>query len=342
VPLDFSETSFRALEFAVPLAARFDAAVHVLYVYEDKSRLSIVDRPELFSDPEIELFSDDEIARRLKGEVQRRFSTDLALEHCHYRTGRACPEICNAARKFNADLVVIASHGRTGLKHLTLGSTAEKVRHAGCPVLVVREATRGPIKTAAEGIVLEKILVPVDFSECAKEGARYASVFATKVGADLRLIHVVQPPEYTAAEGGIIGPPWPPLLQTTLIEAEDKLDEMVNFLPLVGISAETEVAVGDPIEKLQEASARAEVDMMSPRRPATLACGMHCWEAWPSKLCAWRNVPCWLCPVIAGPSKIGGGRVSLFPLRTRNPNLLRHDNTTATLRWDNFGAGRTR
>ena len=86
---------------------------------------------------------------------------------------------------------MIATHGHTGLEHLALGSTAEKtVRHAPCPVLVVREAARGPIKTAAEGIVLEKILVPVDFSECAKEGARYASVFATRVGADLLLMNV--------------------------------------------------------------------------------------------------------------------------------------------------------
>jgi nucleotide-binding universal stress UspA family protein len=89
-----------------------------------------------------------------------------------------------------ADLIVIASHGHTGFKYLALGSTAEKtVRHAPCPVLVVREAARGPIKTASEGIILEKILVPVDFSECAKEGARYASVFGTRVGADLLLIN---------------------------------------------------------------------------------------------------------------------------------------------------------
>ena len=49
-----------------------------------------------------------------------------------------------------------------------------------------------------------KILVPVDFSECAKEGARYASVFATAVGADLLLMHVVHPPDYMAAEGTVV------------------------------------------------------------------------------------------------------------------------------------------
>ncbi len=264
VPLDFSDASFRAIEFALPLARRFDASVHVVYVYEGKPHFaSMVDPPELFSDPAIELFSDREIAGRLRDEVQRRFSIDLPAKDCHFRSGRPCPEICDVAHKLDADLVVMATHGHTGFKHLTLGSTAEKVvRHVGCPILVVREATRGPIKTVAEGIVLEKILVPVDFSDCAREGARYASVFATRVGADLLLMHVVHPPDYMAVEGMPVGPDWPQLIQNALLESEDKLDAMVNFLPLVGISADTEVAVGEPIEKLAEASARPEIDMV--------------------------------------------------------------------------------
>ena len=264
VPLDFSETSCRALEFALPLAKRFGAAVHVLYVYEGKPRpMSSLDRVDLFSDPSDELFSDDEIAGRLHGEVQRRFGVDLELKDCHYRTGKASTEICDVARKCDADLIVIATHGHTSLKHLILGSTAEKiVCHAACPVLVVREASRGPIKTAAEGIILEKILVPVDFSDCASQGARYASVFATKVGADLLLMHVVNPPDDIAAEKNIIGPPWPQVVQTALIEAEDKLETMMNFLPLIGISAETRVVAGEPIEKLEEETRRADVDMV--------------------------------------------------------------------------------
>ena len=151
----------------------------------------------------------------------------------------------------------------SGFKHLTFGSTTEKIiRHATCPVLVVREATRGPIKTAAEGIVLQRILVPVDFSDCAREGARYASVFATGVGANLLLMHVVHPPDYMVVESTAADPNWPQLLETAVLEAEDKLDEMVNFLPLIGISAETQVEVGEPVEKLIAASARPDIDMM--------------------------------------------------------------------------------
>ena len=264
VAIDFSDESFRALDFALPLAKRFGASVQLVYVYEGKPRFSWrVDTPELFSDPAIELFSDREIAGRLREEVQRRFSIDLPEKNCHLRSGRPCPEICAAARKLNADLVVIATHGRTGLKHLTLGSTAEKVvRHAGCPVLVVREGTRRPIKTIAEGIVLLKILVPVDFSECASEGARYASVFATRVGANLLLMHVVQPPDYVMRGQFNRDADSSPLVTVARLDAADKLDELVNFLPLVGISAETEVDVGVPVERLAEETKRPDVDMV--------------------------------------------------------------------------------
>jgi nucleotide-binding universal stress UspA family protein len=256
VPIDLSEESYRALDFAVPLAQRFGAVVHVVYVYAGARQLSSIATASV-------LWSDAELSRRLVGQVQHRCGARLRPEDCHIRLGKPFQEIVATAKELKAELIVIASHGHTGFKHLTLGSTAEKtVRHAPCPVLVVREAARGPIKTASGGIILEKILVPVDFSECAKEGARYASVFATQVGADLLLINVTHPPDYTAADPTIVPPDWPPLVETARLAAADKLDDVVNFLPLVGISADTEVAVGTPIEKLVEATGRPNIDMV--------------------------------------------------------------------------------
>lgn len=243
VPIDFSEESYRALDFAVPLAQRFGATVHVVHVYEGTP--------------------DPEVARRLVERVEQRCGVHPGDPECHLRSGKPFQELNSAAKELKADLIVIASHGHRGFKHLMLGSVAEKiVRHSECPVLVVREATRGPIRTATEGIVLERILVPVDFSECAKEGAKYASVFATQVGADLLLLNVTSPPNYTAADPNIVPPDWPQLLETARLAAADRLDEMLNFLPLVGISAETQVAVGTPIEELVSATARPDIDLV--------------------------------------------------------------------------------
>ena len=257
VSLDLSEESYRALEFAVPLARRFGAAIHVVHVYQGARQLSAIATAPV-------LFPDYELARRLAGEVERRAGARCTAGNCHIRLGKPFEEIIATAREVNADLIVIASHGHGGFKHLALGSTAEKtVSRAPCPVLVVREGTRGAIKSAQEGIILEKILVPVDFSECAKEGARYASAFASKVGADLLVMNVTQVPDFTAADPNNFRPPegWE-LIERARLDAEDKLDELVNFLPLVGISAETEAAVGTPIDKLVEATARPDIGLL--------------------------------------------------------------------------------
>lgn len=256
VPIDLSEESYRALDFAVPLAQRFGATVHVVHVYEGARQLSSIATTPV-------LWSDAELSRRLVGQVQHRCGAHLRTEDCHIRLGKPFQEIVASAKELKADLIVIASHGHTGFKHLTLGSTAEKaVRHAPCPVLVVREATRRPIKTAEDGIILERILVPVDFSECAREGARYASVFATKVGADLLLINVTHTADFTASDPNVVPPEWSELVETARLAAEDELDEMVNFLPLTGISADTEVVLGTPVEKLVERTKQPDIDML--------------------------------------------------------------------------------
>ena len=100
VAVDFSEASFRAVDFALALARRFGASVHPIYVYEGKPQFSsMLNMPELFSDPAIELFSDRGIAGRLKDQMQRRFSVDLPGRIATSGTGRPSAEICAVAHK---------------------------------------------------------------------------------------------------------------------------------------------------------------------------------------------------------------------------------------------------
>ena len=97
-------------------------------------------------------------------------------------------EICRLAQTVPADLVVMPTHGRTGLKHVFLGSTAERiVQHSSCPVLV----TRGKRSSGGNGsrFRIKTILVPVDFSNCSREGLRYAIAFANEFGAKIILLH---------------------------------------------------------------------------------------------------------------------------------------------------------
>src|SRR6185295_12297550 len=109
----------------------------------------------------------------------------------------AAREIVQLAQEIEAGLILTATHGHTGLTHLWLGSTAERiVRHAPCPVLVARERPV-PVRFPGETFCrFRRILVPTDFSDPAGKALRYASALTQPCGGEIILIHVIEPPPY--------------------------------------------------------------------------------------------------------------------------------------------------
>jgi universal stress protein A len=133
VPTDFSEVSQKALEFAVPIAKQFGARITMVHVIEplQYSALTYVPMDQGFP---IQHFEEE-----LNALAKRMIEPEL-LKEVLVRAGPAFEEITNVARDCEADLIVITTHGRTGIRHVVMGSTAERtVRHAPCPVLVVRK-----------------------------------------------------------------------------------------------------------------------------------------------------------------------------------------------------------
>ena len=139
VPLDFSPTSLAALDYSARLARQFGAALRLVHVVEPPSF------PNAFADGNL-ASCNEAIARRARTRLvalARRRTSPLLPVTPEVRVGKPWWEIVSAARESGADLIVIATHGRTGWRHAVLGSNAERVvRHASCPVLVVhRDAT---------------------------------------------------------------------------------------------------------------------------------------------------------------------------------------------------------
>jgi nucleotide-binding universal stress UspA family protein len=135
VPTDFSELSDKSVEKAVVLAQRFNAKIDLVHVLE----------PAPY--PEFGYVHIPMKEGGLRKEAEAQFEKLRAripplaelVDYTPVRTGNAPYEIVQTARQLNSDLIVIGTHGRTGIKRLALGSTAEKVvRHAHCPVLVLR------------------------------------------------------------------------------------------------------------------------------------------------------------------------------------------------------------
>jgi nucleotide-binding universal stress UspA family protein len=136
VPIDFSPHSLRALDVAVSLARDCGAKLLLLSVVEPPV-LAVGFEGALAMTPEATLAKD--ASQRLRKLAQGCLSGSLPVT-CMVKRGRPFDVITRLAEQKRIDLIVLATHGRTGLERLMLGSTAERVvRHALCPVLVVRD-----------------------------------------------------------------------------------------------------------------------------------------------------------------------------------------------------------
>jgi nucleotide-binding universal stress UspA family protein len=142
VPIDFSDYSKSALKYAVNFAKSFGAEMYLVYVVEP------VIYPPDFSMGQIAMPSintewddraRDELAKLAKTEI----SPDVKVKTI-IKTGKPFVEIIETAEEEAVDIIIISTHGHTGVEHILFGSTAEKVvRKAPCPVLTLREPIKG-------------------------------------------------------------------------------------------------------------------------------------------------------------------------------------------------------
>jgi universal stress protein A len=140
VPVDFSEPSEKAMHYAKEFAQQFDAALTLLHVVEP-----IIYPAELGYVPlapeDLEKGRLDGLRKRLS-EMAAGLGSSVKVDSL-LRLGRSWKEVVDLAKNDGYDMIILATHGYTGVKHALLGSVAEKVvRHAPCPVLVVRTEER--------------------------------------------------------------------------------------------------------------------------------------------------------------------------------------------------------
>jgi len=246
VPIDFSQLSIQAIETASRMARRFGASIHLAHVRQfDYVADFVAPVPPMvpFSFMPYEQNGERSVLKNLNV-LAREYGVSSA--NCHVLAGGpAWDEICRLAQNIPADLIVMPTHGRTGLKHVFLGSTAERiVQHSSCPILVTRRnvlpsnnGSRFKIKT---------ILVPVDFSVCSREGLRYAIGFANEFGARIILLHATYLGYIYSTEGTAIYD-IPGLQKAARKTAERKMRELVRSAKLGDVKFETVFTEGSPI-----------------------------------------------------------------------------------------------
>ena len=245
VPIDFSKMSVQAIQIAKRLARRFAASIHLAHVRHSNYPVDFVaPAPPIvpFSFMPYEHDRERSVLNELRAAARR---CGLSSATCHVLTGGPpFDEICRLAQRIPADVVVMPTHGRTGLKHVFLGSTAERiVQHSSCPVLV----TRGTALESknSQRFRIRTILVPVDFSNCSRDGLRYAIGFAKEFGAKIILLHATYLGYIYSTEGKAIYD-IPGLQKAARKKAERRMRELTRLVQLGGVRFEAVFTEGSP------------------------------------------------------------------------------------------------
>lgn len=138
VPTDFSELSRAALPWARRMAEQMQADIHVVYVVEEPHIYATLDMGP------VPIPSVEELSRSAEKRMANFASAHLkglGSVTTKVLVGRPAEEVVRYARETSASLVIMTTHGYSGVKHVLLGSTTEAVlRHSACPVLSIRSA----------------------------------------------------------------------------------------------------------------------------------------------------------------------------------------------------------
>lgn len=184
-PVDFSEPSDRAVQYALELAERLEAEITLLHVDEFFQWLLPEDSYQP-GEMEEALKTRREIVRQqMRPYLERGKERNVRITYEIMRGDSVAERILEHLNQEKHDLVVMGTHGRTGLRHLFLGSIAEKVvRFSPTPVLTLHKGV--------ESFRMEHILVPVDFSDYSRHALEYAAAFARLAGARITVLHVIE------------------------------------------------------------------------------------------------------------------------------------------------------
>ncbi len=250
VATDFSATADHALDFARRLAGVFGAEIHLVHV-----RILLEGRQQS-QELQRELERLDEQHDRQTEEVLARHADRTGVGvHTHLVRGLSVSEsLMEAVLDLECDLVVMGTHGRRGLRHLLLGSVAEEiVRSSVVPVVTVRESADTEARSAGS------ILVSHDFSQRSEAAVAVAREWALALGAEVHLLHVVEPvvyPEFYAVDV------MPDEVLHRIEERSVEAMKAAAAVQLKGVAHTLEVVTGRAVDAILDAADPARFDLV--------------------------------------------------------------------------------
>jgi nucleotide-binding universal stress UspA family protein len=193
---DLSAASNHALDYAIALGRRFGSKLLVSNTVNLGAAVGLYDSSSF-----VLTTTRDELVNAARARIQETMASvktagEVAWEPLVLE-GEAASEISRAAEEHGVDLVITATHGRTGLKRFLLGSVTERLLHTlAAPFLVVRSPEHAFVAAAGGDVNLRRILVGCDFSPDAEVALQYGISLAQEFEAELHLLHVLEPTVY--------------------------------------------------------------------------------------------------------------------------------------------------
>jgi nucleotide-binding universal stress UspA family protein len=248
-PIDFSEFSASAYDYAQSLARHYRAAVFLQHVVDIILPPWPYYPPVNYLDADFRKICAD--AREQLQEFAKSHTRNGVQPECFVQEGEVTDSVLSFAEAQLVDLIVMGTHGRKGFDRVTLGSVAEKVlRKARCPVLVVRK----PETVAAEGVQmpveLRKVVFCTDFSDPSQGAFEYALSAAAEFDAELTLLHVLENLPNSAN------------IEEEIATAKKQLDKLI---PQEGVNAgkiKTLVRIGRAYEQIIQLALESQADLV--------------------------------------------------------------------------------
>jgi nucleotide-binding universal stress UspA family protein len=251
-PVDFSELSVNAYEYAESLAWHYKATLflqHILYPFYGS-----------FAAYGGGTDSYEKICRQLRADAEgklqqfsKRHARTEIRPQCLVQDGSVTELILSGAELRAANLIVMGTHGLRGIDRLMLGSVTEKVlRRARCPVLAVRKPAHHVVSSVKdpEPIHLRKIVLCTDFSDHAHRASEYAVSMAKQYGAELTLLHVLEDLPRSAE------------LESATEKVAKRLEESISPKTPEGSIVKMVVRIGKPYQQIIQLALEVQADLL--------------------------------------------------------------------------------
>ena len=250
-PVDFSEFSTAAYQYALSIAEYYQSRLVVLHVVE-LWKYPFADYAAYETDFAKASEAIDEGGEQRLREFVKKYSAKANQPELVVLQGNASDCIRSFAQAENMEGIVMGTHGRRGFDRLVLGSTTDRViRKAVCPVLVVCTASHKLMTTGADGRHrLSRILYCTDFSNNSKLARDYAISLAGEYGAELTLLHVSEnAPDLARAEA-------------IIAERIEELDKLISQDERKKLKVKAIVRAGKPYEEIVRHAQEAEISLI--------------------------------------------------------------------------------